>query len=228
MEPAVDDMARRSSTDPITVVLADDHPPTRAGVRDVLERAGFIVTGEFGDADSVVRAVEEDPPDIALLDIAMPGDGISAAARIAAAHPDVCIVMLTVLRDDDALFAALRAGASGYLLKDTDPDRLPDALRGALCGEVAIPRPLMRRVIDEFRRRGSRSVVTAEGRAASLTPRELEVLDLLKTGKTTSEIAKALLVSTVTVRSHIAAIMRKLHVSDRAEALSLVTENDPN
>jgi DNA-binding NarL/FixJ family response regulator len=211
----------------ITVILADDHPPTRAGVRATLEEAGFVVVGEFGDGDSAVRAVDEDPPDIALLDISMPGDGIAAASRIASTHPDVCVVMLTVLMDDDSLFAALRAGASGYLLKDTDPARLPDALRGALAGEVAIPRPLMRRVVDEFKRRGSRPITTAEGGRVSLTQREMEVLDLMCAGKTTTEIALALFVSKGTVRSHIAGIVHKLHARDRAEVIRLARQEKP-
>ena len=210
----------------ITIVLADDHPPTRAGVRAILEEAGFEVVGEFGDGDSAVEAVDRDPPDIALLDISMPGGGIAAASRIASAHPDVCVVMLTVMMDDDSLFAALRAGASGYLLKDTDPERLPAALRGALAGEIAIPRRLMRRVVDEFRRRGSRPIATADGTRVSLTDRELEVLDLMCEGKTTSEMAKALFVSKATVRSHVAALVKKLRVRDRAEAIRLVCGTD--
>lgn len=207
----------------VTVVLADDHPPTRAGVRAVLEGAGLVVVGEFGDARSAIEAIDQDPPDIALLDISMPGDGIAAASEITGRHPDVCVVMLTVMMDDESLFGALRAGASGYLLKDTDPERLPDALRGALAGEVAIPRVLMRRVVDEFRRRGDRSVTTSEGRRASLTQREMEILDLMCTGKTTSEMAKSLYVSKATVRSHVAAVVRKLRVRDRAEAVRLVS-----
>ena len=217
------DDREEAQNDGVTVVLADDHPPTRAGVRAVLEDAGFIVTGEFGDARSAIEAIDRQPPDIALLDISMPGDGIAAASEITGRHPDVCVVMLTVMISDDSLFGALRAGASGYLLKDTDPARLPDALRGVLSGEVAIPRLLMRRVVDEFRRRGDRPVMTAKGRRASLTQRESEILDLMCTGKTTSEMAKSLYVSKATVRSHVAAIVRKLHVRDRAEAVRLVS-----
>src|SRR5919199_6393182 len=125
--------------DVLTVVVADDHAPTRLGVGEVLARSGFRVVAEADDADAAVAAVERERPDVCLLDVRMPGDGIAAAGRIARAHPSVAVVMLTVSRDDADLFASLRAGAAGYLLKDTDPDRLPHALRGVLAREAAPP-----------------------------------------------------------------------------------------
>ncbi len=207
------------------MILADDHAPTRTGVKAALERAGFRVLAEVADADSAVEAAERERPDVCLLDIHMPGNGISAAARITQAHPDIAVVMLTVSRDDNDLFDALRAGALGYLLKDTDPDRLPHALRGVLEGEAALPRALVARVIDEFRDRGRRRrLPLVKQKGVELTSREWEVLELMREDLSTAEIAERLFVSPVTVRSHIAAVLHKLRVPDRKAALKLLEE----
>jgi DNA-binding NarL/FixJ family response regulator len=209
----------------VRVLLADDHPPTRAGVRGALEGQGFSVVAEVGTADDAVATALRERPDVCLLDINMPGNGIAAAAGIAAELPDVAIVMLTVSRDDSDLFDALRAGASGYLLKDTDPERLPLALQGVLDGEAALPRTLVARVIEEFQARGRRRrLAFAKNRGVQLTEREWEVLELLHQRLSTGEIAQRLGVSDVTVRSHIAAILRKLRVPDREAALRLLDE----
>jgi DNA-binding NarL/FixJ family response regulator len=153
----------------------------------------------------------------------MPGSGIRAATEILDRLPDTAVVMLTVSRNDEDLFDALRAGAAGYLLKDTDPDRLPHALRGVLAGEAAVPRELMSRVIDEFRSQGRRRRVAVPGRRGKeLSSREWEVLDLLREGRTTADIARRLFVSPVTVRRHVSAILRKLDVPDRQAAIDLV------
>ena len=209
----------------MTVILADDHAPTRAGVRGALERAGFRVLAEVPDAAGAVEAAERERPDVCLLDIHMPGNGISAAAQITHAQPDIAVVMLTVSRDDNDLFDALRAGALGYLLKDTDPDRLPHALRGVLEGEAALPRALVARVIDEFRDRGRRRrLPLVKQKGVELTSREWEVLELMREDLSTAEIAERLFVSPVTVRSHIAAVLRKLRVPDRKAALKLLEE----
>ena len=203
------------------VLIADDHPPTRAGVRWALEHeGGFEVCAELANATGAVDAAVELRPDIALLDIHMPGGGINAAAEIAAAAPDTAIVMLTVSRDDEDLFAALRAGARGYLLKDIDPARLPMALQGVLSGEAALPRGLVAHLIDEFRSRDSLSGRRA-GLFATLTEREWEVLTLMQEGLPTTEMAARMFVTPVTVRTHVSAILRKLQVSDRAAAVRL-------
>jgi DNA-binding NarL/FixJ family response regulator len=209
------------------VILADDHAATRAGVKAALERSGFRVVAEVSDAPGAVQAAAEHKPDVCLLDIQMPGNGISAAAEITDRDPEVAVVMLTVSRDDADLFDALRAGALGYLLKDTDPDRLPLALRGVLEGEAALPRALVARVVDEFRERGRRRrLPLAKQRGVELTSREWEVLDLLHQKLSTAEIAERLFVSQVTVRSHIAAILKKLRVGSREEALKLLEERE--
>jgi DNA-binding NarL/FixJ family response regulator len=170
-----------------------------------------------------VAAAVEHQPDVALLDIRMPGNGIEAAREIAERCPDTAIVMLTVSRDDADLFDALRAGARGYLLKDIEPEQLPRAVQGVIDGEAALPRSLVARLVDEFRIRESAAATARPqtGPFAALTGREWDVLDLMRAGLGTQEIARRLFVTSVTVRTHVSAIMRKLHVNDRDEAVRL-------
>jgi DNA-binding NarL/FixJ family response regulator len=210
-------------TPPIRVLVADDHPPTRAGVRIALQEGGFEVCAEAGDAMSAVEAALRERPDVCLLDIHMPGDGIHAAEAISHELPDAAVVMLTVSREDADLFDALRAGASGYLLKDIDPARLPLALHGVLEGEAALPRQLVALLIEEFRERRRRRRIPLRGRrSAELTDREWEVLQLMRQGAHTEEIAARLFISPVTVRTHVSSILRKLHVPTREAAIKLL------
>ena len=202
----------------IRVVIADDHAPTRLGVRMALEEAGFDVCGEASTAPAAVDAALRERPDVALIDVHMPGNGIAAARQIRAGLPDTSIVMLTVSRDDEDLLEALHAGAKGYLLKDIDPRRLPLALQGVLDGEAALPRTLVAKLIDEFRHR-EEAGVRPRGPLARLTSREWEVLELMRRGLSTAEIAEHLYVSPVTVRTHVSAILRKLQVPDRNAAI---------
>ncbi|HZK51802.1 MAG TPA: response regulator transcription factor [Actinomycetota bacterium] len=207
--------------EPVKVLLADDHPSTRAGVRFALEAADMVVCAEVGDAPSAVAAAERERPDLCLLDIHMPGGGIVAAHAIARKVPEAAVVMLTVSREDEDLFAALRAGARGYLLKDMDPDRLAAALRGVLSGEAAMPRAMVSRVMEEFRTSRRQP---GQGRGAKLSSREWEVLEAMGRGMTTSEIADTLYLSKATVRSHVASILKKLQVPDRDAAVRLLKE----
>lgn len=156
----------------------------------------------------------------------MPGNGIAAARVITDEVPTSTVVMLTVSQNDDDLFAALRAGAAGYLLKDTDPTRLPLALNGVLKGEAALPRVLVGKLIDEFRARGKRRGVLGKEGRTNLTSREMEILELLREGLSTKEIGQRLFVTPVTVRTHISSILKKLKVPDRAAAIRLL-EGDP-
>jgi DNA-binding NarL/FixJ family response regulator len=212
----------------ITVVLADDHAAVRAGIRLALAGEGFDVVAEASDAPGAVEAARRERPDIALLDVNMPGSGIKAAEEIAATLPDTVVVMLTVSRDDDDLFAALRAGAAGYLLKDTDPGRLPFALRGVLDGEAALPRGLVARLIDEFRTRGKRRrLPLMRQRGVELTEREWEVLEFLHDAMSTAEIAERMSISPVTVRRHVSEILKKLRVTSREEAVRLFGGDAP-
>jgi DNA-binding NarL/FixJ family response regulator len=186
----------------------------------------MVVCAETADAASAVAAALREKPDICLLDIHMPGGGIAAAREITNALPDTRVVMLTVSRDDEDLFDALRAGAAGYLLKDMDPDRVPMALEGVLAGEAALPRTLLSRVMEEFRDRGKRRLRLPGHRGAELTEREWEVLQLLRDGMSTAEIAERLYVSAATVRSHAASVLKKLRVPDREAAIKLLEEAD--
>jgi DNA-binding NarL/FixJ family response regulator len=152
----------------------------------------------------------------------MPGGGIDAAEAISVEVPETAIVMLTVSRSDADLFAALRAGASGYLLKDIDPDRLPYALRGVLDGEAALPRDLVSLLINEFQRRARYPRLRLVRRAGEdLTSEEWEVLELMRGGLATSEIAAELGTPAEAVKTNIASILRKLRVENGREALRL-------
>ena len=204
------------------VLIADDHAPTRGDLREVLEEDGrFEVCAEAADAPAAVAAAVRERPDLCLLDIRMPGRGVAAAWEISARLPETKVVMLTVSTEDADLFAALRAGASGYLLKGIDPARLPHALQDVVEGQSAIPRELVGRLVGEFRDRGPRRRTLVGGEAAALTSREWQVLELLRQELTTAEIARRLVLSQATVRSHIAAILHKLDVPDRAAAIRL-------
>jgi DNA-binding NarL/FixJ family response regulator len=205
--------------------MADDHPQLRAHIRQALEAGGFEVCAEAANGPEAVRLAQQHQPDVVLLDIHMPGGGIRAAAEVARLLPEVAIVMLTVSRDDNDLFDSLRAGASGYLLKDTDPERLPAALRGVLSGEAAIPRALVARILDEFREPGRKRLGRRSKVAGLLTSREWEVMSLLGDGLSTDEVAKGLFLSPTTVRVHISSVLRKLRVKDRQAAIDLLRED---
>jgi two-component system NarL family response regulator len=210
-------------TAPTRVLVADDHAPTRLGVRLVLENEGFVICAEAADAAAAVELAVRTQPDLCLLDVHMPGGGIEAARAITAHVPTARVVMLTVSRNDDDLFRALDAGACGYLLKGSDSQRLAHALRGALADEAAMPRVLASRLITEFRERSRKErPALARRDANSLTSREWEVVDLLREGLPTAKIAKRLFISETTVRRHVGAILRKLGVSDRAAAIRAV------
>jgi DNA-binding NarL/FixJ family response regulator len=201
------------------VLIADDHAPTRADMREALERNGrFTVCAEAADGAAAVEAAVRERPDLCLLDIRMPGSsGIAATREITTRLPGTKVVMLTVSLDDDDLLNALRGGAVGYLLKDIDPGRLPYALNDAMEGGAPIPRRLVARLVSEFRDHGPRRRPVAEP-GYDLTSREWEVLSLLREGLTTKQMASKLFVSSATVRSHVASVLKKLHLPDR-EAL---------
>ncbi len=209
----------------VTVVLADDHVATRVGVRRALESHGMRVVAEAAETHHAVAAALRYRPSVCLLAIRMPGNGISAAEQIRAALPATKIVMLTASDRDEDLFAALQAGADGYLLKQaTSLQRLPYAIRGVLNGEAALPRPLTARLIRAYRDRGRshRLPLSMSGRPVDLTAREFQVLRWWRSGKSTSQIAVELRISEVTVRRHISAIEHKVGARDRRSALELL------
>lgn len=206
-----------------SVLIADDHAATRAMVRQAVEGGGFLVCADVPDADGAIRVARQARPDVALLDVRMPGSGIRAAKVIGTEQPQISVVMLTVSAEDDDLFAALSAGASGYLLKGQDPTKIPDVLRMVLSGEAAIPATLVKRLAEEYRVRDVRQRIRARlPGGVRLTPKEWEVLELLNDGLDTAEIGRRLFVADVTIRTHLAAIIRKLQVKDRAGVLRLV------
>jgi len=174
------------------------------------------------DAADAIQAALRERPDVALLDMRMPGSGAAAAWEITARLPATRAVMLTVSRTDEDLFAALRAGASGYLLKDMPFETIGDELAGVLEGRVALPPELVVRLVEEFRDSAPRRrALLGQGAGAQLTSREWQVLDFLRQGLATGEIARRLFVSPATVRSHVAAVLRKLRVPDREAAIRL-------
>lgn len=204
-----------------SVLIADDHFPTRERLRVRLGEAGFRVYGA-PDTETAVRLAERLRPDLCLLDINMPGGGIAAAARIHRCAPASVLVMLTVSRNDSDLFDALQAGASGYLLKDTELSAIPGLLERALGGEALLSGALAARLVEEFRDRGRRKrILSARKEAAELSRREWQVLELLAAHLTTAEIAERLVLEPVTVRTHVARILRKLQVPTREAALRL-------
>lgn len=207
----------------VRVVIADDHAPMRQRVRKALEAGGCDVVGEGASAHDAVRLVAVHRPDVALLDIQMPGSGIRAAQEISHLVPGTAVVMLTQSSDDDDVFDSLRVGAAGYLLKDTHPGELADRLRGVLVGEAAMSPRLVTRVMDEFRAPAKRRFRRASPVAGRLSAREWEVMELLADGLSTEEAAGRLFVSPTTVRVHVSAVLKKLRVTDRESALRILS-----
>lgn len=209
----------------LRVVIADDHPRSRAHIRQALEAGGHVVCGEGASAEDAVRLADTEAPHVILLDIRMPGGGINAAREIAHRHPDLPVVMLTQSTEDDDLFDSLRAGASGYLLKDMDPARLPEMVRVAMRGEAALSRRLVGRVMDEFSAQRRRKFVRKSAPGGSLSPREWEVMTLLGDGLSTEQVAERLGLSAATVRVHVSSVVKKLRVKDRKSAFEALRKS---
>jgi DNA-binding NarL/FixJ family response regulator len=214
----------------LRVLIADDHAPTRDDVRRALTDDGLIVCAEASDAARAVQKALETKPDICLLDIRMPGGGVAAAWEISARLPTTKVVMLTVSEEDSTLFAALRAGAVGYLTKDFDLRSLPRTLRDVAEDRAAIPRTLVARMVKQFHASDPRfrtTTVTANA-GDRLTSREWDVLAGLADGLSTREIGNRLNLKQSGVRAHISALVRKLGVSDRDEAIALFRQMTQN
>lgn len=211
---------------PLRVLIADDHAPTRDDVRRALTEGGLIVCAEAADAARAVQQALETRPDICLLDLRMPGSGVAAAWEISARLPTTKVVMLTVSDDDASLFAALRAGAVGYLVKDLDLGILPRALQDTVNGKAAIPRSLVTRLVKEFHANDPRFRTTAVSGelGVRLTSREWDVLAALADGMSTREIGRSLRLKQSGVRAHISSIVRKLGVKNREQAIAFFRE----
>ena len=202
----------------VTVVLADDEPLVLDGVRRVLEPdPELVLLASASDGVEALALTRRHRPDVALLDIRMPRmDGIEVARRVTASPEldGVHVVLLTTFGDDELLVAATRAGATGYLLKSMPPAQIRAAVHAAARGEMPLAPTLVRRLIDEF----ATSVVPRDPRLGRLTGRESEVLRQVALGRSNAEIARDLLVSEGTVKTHVAALLRKLEVRDRTQA----------
>jgi NarL family two-component system response regulator LiaR len=206
-------------TDPIRVVIADDDPFARRMVKETLQAAGIVVIAEATNGREALELTKHYRPDLVLLDVVMPEmDGVTATRRICEAVPGQRVVLLTGAPDEDLGLLGLRAGASGYLSKQVDVASLPRALEAALQGEVAVSRRLTTRLVEHIR---SLPETTPGVRPVKspLTSREWEVLDLVAQRMTNEEIARQLVLSPETVRSHLKNIFRKLEISSRDEAV---------
>jgi DNA-binding NarL/FixJ family response regulator len=201
------------------VLIVDDHPLTRDALAALLTQEGFQVVGEAASGDEAIAAVEALQPDLVLLDLTMPGvDGLSALPRIREQAPASEVVVLTASDVEENLLAAIRSGASGYLLKTESPEQIATFLRGVARGEAALSGGVARRLVDRVRE-GGRLGGIPDGIARVLSAREVEVLLLLDEHLSTDQIAQRLFISEHTVRSHVKSLLRKLGVSSRREAL---------
>jgi DNA-binding NarL/FixJ family response regulator len=211
----------------IRVLLADDQTLVRAGFRAILEMQDDIdVVGEAGDGAEAVQRARELKPDVVLMDIRMPGlDGIEAARRLLANGTEAPrVLMLTTFDLNEYLYEAMKAGASGFMLKDAPRDQLVSAIRTIASGDALIAPSLLRRLVEDFVRRpapGSRTPTEL----SDLTERELEVLKLVARGLSNAEIATTLFLSEATVRTHLRHILSKLNLRDRVQAVVLAYES---
>lgn len=200
----------------ISVAIIEDHPTFRLGLRTRLEREpDLTVVGEGANGQQGADLVAATIPDVVVVDLNLPDvRGIDLIGRLVALSPRTAVLVLTML-DDDSVFAALRAGASGYLLKDAEPTRIVAAIRAASVGEAMFSPTVARRVLGalgEHRRQGTAAEL------ADLTPRELDILEMIAGGLSNAEIARRLVLSQKTVRNYVSNVLTKLQVADRAEA----------
>jgi DNA-binding NarL/FixJ family response regulator len=203
---------------PLNILIADDHPLFRKGMTALLESMpGIQVVGEAASGREAVELAASLKPDVVLMDLQMPdGNGLSATREITRAQPDIRILVITLFEDDDSIFAALKAGARGYILKDADEDEMMRAIRSAGEGEAIFSPPVAARLIDFFIENSHHEPAAA---FPELTDREREILSLIARGDTNAAIAARLFLSIKTVRNHVSNIYSKLQVADRAQAV---------
>ena len=209
----------------MNVLIADDQQLVRAGFRAILEtRPDIMVIGEAGDGLAAVDLARRRRPDVVLMDIRMPGmDGIEATRRILEVDDGIAVLMLTTFDLDEYVYDALRAGASGFLLKDVPPEQLADGIRVVAGGDALLAPSITRRLIQEFAQAGPPSGPPPPG-LDELTARELEVFKLVARGLSNAEIAAELIVSETTVKTHVARMLMKLGLRDRVQAVVLAYE----
>jgi DNA-binding NarL/FixJ family response regulator len=203
--------------EPIRVLIVDDHAPFREGLRALLTSVPeMTVAGEAENGEDAIRKAAKLQPDVMLMDIQMPGmNGIEATRLIYQSSPHIGVIVLTMFEDDDSVFAAMRAGARGYLLKGADQTEILRAIHSVKSGEALFGPGIARRLINFF----AQIHPQPENPFPELTEREHEVLDLLARGMSNSEIAPTLVISQKTVRNHVSNIFNKLQVADRAQAI---------
>jgi DNA-binding NarL/FixJ family response regulator len=208
------------------VVIADDQALVRTGFRMILASGGIDVVGEAADGVEAVAAVRALRPDVVLMDVRMPNmDGLEATRRVLEQAPDTRVVMLTTFDLDRYVYAALAAGASGFLLKDVTPEHLVAAVRLIDTGNALLAPSITRRLVERFATADHKAARPAVHRDLSaLTPRELEVLTLMGRGRSNAELAGELTLSEATVKTHVARIFAKLALRDRAQAVVLAYE----
>jgi len=199
----------------IRVYITDDHQIVRRGIRQLLStEAGIEVVGEASNGREAVAGVEEFKPDIVLMDLVMPVmDGIEAIRQIKAGHPSIQILVLTSFATDDKVFPAIKAGALGYLIKDTSPDELISAIRQVHKGEPTLHSSIAQKLLKEISHTSEQPVSPDP-----LTEREVEVLKLIARGLNNQEIAETLVVSVATVYTHVSRVLDKLHLASRTQA----------
>jgi DNA-binding NarL/FixJ family response regulator len=209
----------------IRVLIVDDDALMRAGLRGVLSSDGAIeVVGEAGDGRDAVHRARRDVPDVVLMDVRMPDlDGIAATERILAAAPGVRVMILTTFEQDDYIFGALRAGASGFLLKRTRPEELIAAIHTIAAGDSLLSPSVTSRVIQRMARQPAPDR-SRDARLGELTPREREVLALVARGRSNGEIADELVIEESTVKTHVKRILMKLDARDRVQAVIFAYE----
>lgn len=208
------------------VVIADDQALVRAGLRMILESQGDIeVVAEAGDGEEALAACKQHHPDVVLMDVKMPRlNGLEALRRMAALGDSTKVLILTTFDLDEYVYEALRDGASGFLLKDVRPAQLIEAVRGVMDGDALLAPSVTRRLIEKFMQ-ASRSPAATASLLGRLTPRESEVFKLVARGLKNSEIAETLFLSESTVKTHVARILSKLELRDRAQAVVLAYES---
>jgi len=209
-----------------SVLIADDQALVRVGLRKILDgEPDLTVAGEAGDGEDAIEAARRLRPDVVLMDIRMPVlDGIDATRRIVAARPTTRVLVLTTFGLDSYVFDALRAGASGFMLKDAPPEEIAGAVRIVARGDALLAPAVTRAVVEEFAR-GRPAEVAAPSAMDELTPREREVLDLLARGLSNPEICDRLVISEATAKTHVARILQKLGLRDRVQAVIYAYES---
>jgi DNA-binding NarL/FixJ family response regulator len=206
------------------VLIAADHDATRTGIR--LALAGAADVSEADDAQAAVDMAVRDRPDVCVVDFTPAGRGIRATAEITTRFPGATVVVMTDRIDEDEFLTAIQAGATGYVSQQIDPARLPHLIRDLMRGEAAVPRALVTRLLDEFRGRERRRLALREQRGVELTEREWQVVEALRHGMTTRQIAERLGIHEVTVRRHISGVHHKVGVRTRSELLDMLDSVD--